>query len=155
MMRFLRALPQALRLTLKGESLTPRHFRPLQAWIARGLNLLEGAERSAAAEGLDTAALQLQLDGRPTSLERTLQMLRHNFTNEYPRLIRLDDAWSMMVISASNLNDQYRVAQFLALDALPADTRAALAALDAHLGDLPQPPPDEPESESKQARTHR
>ena len=140
MMRFLRALPQALRLTLKGESLTPRHFRPLQAWIARGLNLLERAERSAAAEGLDTAALRLKLDGRPTSLERTLQMLRHNFTNEYPRLIRLDDAYSMMIVSASNLNDQYRVAQFLALDEIPAQTRSALAALDAHLGDLPQPP---------------
>lgn len=140
MMRFLRALPQALRLTLKGESLTPRHFRPLEAWIARGLDLLQQAEHAASAERLDLAALQLKLDGRPTSLERALQMVRHNLVNEYPRLIRLDDAWSMMVVSASNLNDQYRVAQFLALDEIPAQTRAALAALDAHLGDLPQPP---------------
>lgn len=153
MMRFLRALTQALRLTLKGETLTPPQFRPLEAWIAGGLQLVEQAEIAAATQGLDTAALQLKLDGRPTSLERTLQMVRHNLVNEYPRLIRLDDAYSMMVISASNMNDQYRVAQFLEVGAIPADARSALAALDAHLGALPQPP--QTESESKQANTQR
>ncbi|MYD09095.1 MAG: hypothetical protein F4X02_03535 [Chloroflexi bacterium] len=141
MKRFLRALVQALRLTLKGESLTPRHFRPLEDWIARGLDLLNEAERAAAAQRLDLAALQLKLDGRPISLARTLQMLRHNLVNEYPRLIRLDDAFSMMVVSASNMNDQYRVSQFLAQSELPAETRAALVALDAHLQALPQPLP--------------
>jgi nitroreductase len=143
MMRFLRALVQALRLTLKGETLTPPRYRPLESWIARGLNLVERVEGSAAAQRLDLAALQLKLDGRPISLERTLQMLRHNLVNEYPRLMRLDDAYSMMVVSASNMNDQYRVAQFLEAGEIPAETRAALAALDAHLQALPQPPPEE------------
>ena len=142
MMRFLRAILQALRLTLTGESLTPRHFRPLEAWIARALALLNEAERTAAAQRLDLAALQLKLDGRPTSLERTLQMLRHNLTEEYPRLMRLDDAFSMMVVNASNMNDQYRVSEFLAQSEFPAETRAALAALDAHLQALPQPESD-------------
>lgn len=141
MTRFIRALLQALRLTLRGESLPPRHFRPLEAWIARTLDLLNEAERAAAAQRLDLAALQLKLDGRPTSLERTLQMLRHNLVNEYPRLIRLDDAFSMMVVNASNMNDQYRVSAFLAGSELPAEARAAIAALDAHLQSLPQPPP--------------
>ncbi len=145
MMRFLRALTKALSLTLKGESLTPPHYRPLEAWIARGLELLGRAESAAAGPGVDAAALQLKLDGRPTSLERTLQMLRHNLVNEYPRLIRLDDAYSMTVVSASNMNDQYRVAQFLALDTIPAETRSALAALDAHLQALPQLERDEVE----------
>ena len=143
MMRFLRALIQTLRLTLRGESLTPRHYRPLEAWIARALALLNEVERAAAAQRLDLAALQLKLDGRPTSLERTLQMLRHNLLNEYPRLMRLDDAFSMMVVNASNSNDQYRVSQFLTLSEIPAEipaeTRAAIAALDAHLQSLPQP----------------
>ena len=139
MMRVLRAFLQALRLTLTGESLTPARYRPLETWIARGLELAEGVERAAAAQQVDLAARQLKLDGRPTSLERTLQMVRHNLVNEYPRLIRLDDAYSMMVISASNMNDQYRVSQFLALDELPDQTRAVLAQLDAHLQALPQP----------------
>ena len=141
MMRFLRALTQALRLTLTGESLTPARYRPLEAWIARGLKLLEQVESAATAQHLDLAVLQLKLDGRPTSLERTLQMAQHNLVNEYPRLIRLDDAYSMMVIGASNMNDQYRVAQFLEVEEIPAETRAALAALDAHLQALPQPLP--------------
>ncbi len=143
MMRFLRALIKALRLTLKGETLTPPQYRPLEAWSARGLELLGRAESAAAGQGVDAAALQLKLDGRPTSLERTLQMLRHNLINEYPRLIRLDDAHSMTVVNASNMNDQYRVAQFLAADAIPAETRSALAALDAHLQALPQVELDE------------
>ena len=152
MMRFLRALLQALRLTLRGESLTPARYRPLEAWIARGLELLRQVERTAAAQRVDPAALQLKLDGRPITLERTLQMVRHNLVNEYPRLIRLDDAYSMTVIGASNMNDQYRVAQFLAVEALPAETRSALAALDAHLQALPQPPPDEPDSDREPPR---
>lgn len=154
-LRFLRVLIQALRLTLRGEALTPTRYRPLASWIARGLTLVERAESSAAGQRFDLAALQLKLDGRPTSLERTLQMVRHNLVNEYPRLMRLDDAYSMMVVSASNMNDQYRVAQFLEAGEIPAETRAALAALEAHLQALPPPPPDEPESESKQARTRR
>ncbi len=143
MIRFLRALTQALRLTLRGESLTPARYRPLETWIARGLELVKQAENAAAAQRLDLAALQLKLDGRPTSLERTLQMVRHNLVNEYPRLIRLDDAFSMTVVNASNMNDQYRVSQFLEVVGIPPQTRAALAALDAHLQNLPQSVRDE------------
>ena len=68
-------------------------------------------------------------------------MVRHNLVNEYPRLIRLDDAFSMTVVNASNMNDQYRVSQFLHADEIRAETRAALANLDAHLQALPQPLP--------------
>ena len=148
MMRFLRALAQALRLTFKGETPTPPHYRPLQTWIARGLALVGQAEKAAAAQRLDTAGLQLKLDGRPISLERTLQMVRHNLVNEYPRLISLDDAFSMTVVNASNMNDQYRVSQFLARSELSAEVRAALATLDAHLQTLPQPP-DKTESDGE------
>ena len=112
MLRFARAFIQALRLTLRGESLTPAHFRSLEAWNEAGLTKLNRAEQAAVAERVDLAALRLKLDGRPTSLELALQMLRHNLTEEYPRLIRLDDPHSMTVVQSSNLNDQYRIAQF-------------------------------------------
>lgn len=138
MRRFWRAFWGALRLTLRGEAPSPAHFRPLVDWIATGLTLEAQVNAAAQAEGLDLAALQLQLDGRPTSLERTLQMVRHNLVNEYPRLIQLDDPYSMMVVQASNMNDQYRVSQFLIADPLrSAALRRALAALEAHLGNLP------------------
>lgn len=129
---------QALRLTLRGESLTPSHFRPLEKWIMDGLTLLDQAERAAAADHIDLVALQLKLDGRPTSLDTALKMLRHNLTEEYPRLIRLDDPHSMTVVQSSNLNDQYRVGQFAAADTTSsAALRRALADLDAHLRNLP------------------
>lgn len=138
MIRIARAFIQALRMTLRGESLTPAHYRPLEPWIADGLSKLERAERAAAAERVDLSALRLKLDGRPTSLETTLKMLRHNFTEEYPHLIRLDDPYSMTVVQSSNMNDQYRIAQFAADDAISsAALRRALDDLNAHLLNLP------------------
>lgn len=139
MIRFTRAFMQALRLTLRGESLTPARYRPLEVWIAAGLTVLDQAERAAAADRIDLVALQLKLDGRPTSLDTTLNMLRHNLTEEYPRLIRLDDPHSMAVVQSSNLNDQYRVSQFAASDAISSQAlRRALEGLDAHLRNLPE-----------------
>ena len=146
MIRFARAFFQALRLTLRGEAPRPAHFRPLEGWIATGLSLETNVRAAAQAERLDLAALQLKLDGRPTSLESSLAMLRHSLVNEYPRLMRLDDPYSMMVVQSSNLNDQYRVSQFLAAEALRSPAlRRALAALAAHLSHLPEierSPPD-------------
>ena len=139
MLRYLRAFIQALRLTLRGQSLSPAHYRPLEAWIEAGLIKLKRAEQVAAAEGVDLLALRLKLDGRPTSLEISLKMLRHNLTEEYPRLIRLDDPHSMTVVQASNMNDQYRVAQFVESDVIAsAALRRALAELHDHLLNLPE-----------------
>lgn len=147
MTRFFRALIQALRLTLRGESLAPPHYRPLETWIADGLILLDQARELAVAESMDLANLQLRLDGRPTSLARSLDMVRHNLVDEYPRLIRLDDPYSVMVIQSSNFNDQYRISQFLAGDRrFPAQFTDALAALNSHLLNLPQI--DRPETET-------
>jgi len=138
MIRFARAFIQALRLTLRGESLTPAHYLPLESWIEAGLGLLAGAERAAALEPIDLTTLKLKLDGRPTSLETTLRMLRHNLTEEYPRLIRLDDPHSMIVVQSSNMNDQYRVGQFAAAETMSsAALRRALNDLNAHLLNLP------------------
>lgn len=138
MMRYARAFIQALRLTLRGETLTPAHYRPLEAWIEAGLTKLNRAEQVAAAERVDLSALRLKLDGRPTSLEITLKMLRHNLTEEYPRLIRLDDPHSMTVVQSSNMNDQYRISQFGAVETISSTPlRRALADLDAHLQNLP------------------
>lgn len=138
MSRLIRALIQALRLTLRGEAPTPPHFCPLEIWIAAGLSLMDELDALAAAESLDLDGLRLKLDGRPTSLRRSLDMVRHNLASEYPRLVRLDDPFSMMVVQSSNLNDQYRVGQFLAagIDFSPTLERA-LSALNSHLLNLP------------------
>lgn len=138
MMRFLRAFSEALRLTLRGETPAPAHYRPLAEWSAAGLRKLDTARAAAEADGLDLTQIALKLDGRPTSLEQTLQMLRHNLVDEYPRLMRLDDPYSMLVVQSSNMNDQYRLSQFLAQDAVQSKAlRRALQELEAHLRELP------------------
>ena len=145
MIRFARAFIHALRLTLRGESLTPPHYRALEDWIAKSMTLLDNAERAAAAANIDPAALRLKLDGRQTSLETSLAMLRHNLAEEYPRLIRLDDPHSMTVVGSSNLNDQYRIGQFAAAEVISSPAlRRALAELNEHLLNLPAI--DRPES---------
>lgn len=138
MIRFARAFAQALRLTLLRQTPAPAHYRPLQAWMRQSLALLDQAERLATTESLDASALRLKLDGRMTSLSTALKMLRHNLTEAYPRLIRLDDPHSMTVLQSSNMNDQYRIARFAASDQIAsAALRQALNALDAHLHNLP------------------
>jgi len=94
MKRALRAFFRALQMTLRGESLAPAHYRPLAAWmdgVGSQLSLvLETADEQGFAQD-QRQNLRLKLDGRLTSFEQSLQMLRHNLKNEYPRLIRLND----------------------------------------------------------------
>ncbi len=141
MMRMIRAFLRALVLTLRGESFTPIQFRPLEAWIEVSLRQLDELIKEADKQGIDLAqrqAMQLKLDGRMTSLELSLQMLRHNLVNEYPRLIRQDDPFSMTVVLSINMNDQYRVGQFAASEAMATmQLKPLLVALDAHLQNLP------------------
>ena len=102
--------------------------------------MLSQVRAAAQRENIDLESLELKLDGRPTSLERSLQMLRHNLVNEYPRLIRLDDPYSMTVVQSSNLNDQYRLGQFIESNLLSAPTLCQVACTDlnSHLLNLPQ-----------------
>ena len=141
MMRVLRAFFKALQLTLRDESLTPPKFRPLEIWIATGRSLLSLVIEAADASGdgqQQRQALQLKLDGRMTSLQQTLDMLHHNFVNEYPRLIRLNDNYSMLVAQSINMNDQYRLSRFLSEDVIESqDLRRAMEGLHDHLLNLP------------------
>ena len=150
MMRVVRAFFGALALTLRGQSPTPSHYAPLENWIDGASRRLAEVIARSDALGIDAggrAAIALKLDGRETSLDQTLRMLRHSLVNEYPRLMRLDDAFSMMVVQSINMNDQYRVSQFAASELIQApELRRSLAALDAHLQRLPTIEPPSPDS---------
>ncbi len=142
MKRAIRAFLRALGMTLRGESFAPAHFQPLLAWMDAVEAQLRVVLHSAEQQGLNQSqrqALQLKLDGRMTSLEQSLQMLRHNLKNEYPRLIRLNDSYSMMVVQSLNLNDQYRISRFLADGGIKSGAlRQSLADLNERLLNLPQ-----------------
>lgn len=141
MIRYARAFVKALQMTLNGETITPSHFKPLEDWIDRGMQILAQIITTADTNGMTLERRQttkLKLDGRMTSLEQSLQMVRHNFTTEYPKLIQLDDAYTMMVVQSSNMNDQYRISQFvLSDDVTSPDIKQALEQLSDHLINLP------------------
>jgi len=146
MMRYVRAFIKALQMTARGETIdptpkTPEHFLPLEAWIHAGLQKLALVKISADKGGLTQEKreqLALKLDGRMTSFEQTLAMVRHNMVNEYPKLIQLDDAYTMMVVQSSNMNDQYRVSQFMLSEEVTApELKQALDDLNEHLMNLP------------------
>ena len=141
MMRMIRAFIKALQMTLRGESIAPSHYQPLELWIDAGLQSLASIFITADAHGLPLEKRQqikLKLDGHMTSLEQSLQMVRHNWINEYPKLIQLDDPYTMAVIQSSNMNDQYRVSQFAMTDEVVSDEiKQALEILNQHLMNLP------------------
>ncbi len=141
MMRPIRAFVKALQMTINGETIAPSHYRPLEAWLDAGLGILASVITTADANDLphdQRTQLKLKLDGHMTSLEQTLQMVRHNWINEYPKLIQLDDPYTMMVIQSSNMNDQYRVGRFATADEITStEVKARLEALNEHLMTLP------------------
>lgn len=141
MMRPIRAFVKALQMTIKGETITPSHYQPLEVWIDAGLGILASVVTTADANDLSQdqrTQVKLKLDGHMTSLEQTLQMVRHNWINEYPKLIQLDDPYTMMVIQSSNMNDQYRVGRFATADEISSsEVKARLEALNEHLMNLP------------------
>lgn len=141
MMRPIRAFIKALQMTIRGETIAPTHYKPLEAWIDVGLQTLAQVFITADASNLtqeQRQQIQLKLDGHMTSLEQSLQMVRHNWINEYPKLIQFDDPYTMMVVQSSNMNDQYRVSQFaMADDIISSEVKQALETLNDHLMNLP------------------
>ena len=141
MLRYTRVFIKALQMTIRGETIASSHFKPLEDWIDEGLRLLATVTTTADAQGYGQekrGTIQLKLDGHLTSLEQSLQMVRHNLVNEYPKLIQLDDAYTMMVVQSSNMNDQYRISQFASADEIAsADVKQALERLNQHLMNLP------------------
>lgn len=146
MKRYIRAFIKAMQMTARGESInptpqTPSHYQSLEAWINNGLQILAHVITSADKDGLTLEQrenLKLRLDGRMTSLEQSLQMVRHNWVNEYPKLIQMDDTYTMTVVQSSNMNDQYRISQFAMSDEITSDIiKQTLNTLNEHLMNLP------------------
>lgn len=139
--RFVSAFFTALKMTLRGQTVASRKHPKLARWINETHKHLKDLYQTAEEEGLGQAqreAFTLQIDSRPISMETILAAVQHNLTEEYPRLLRLDDPHSLTVIYASNMNDQHRVtqlAQYPGLAGTP--TAEKIAALNEKLMTIP------------------
>lgn len=141
MLRYMRALWVALRLTLRGQSPPPRPYARLRAWIDQTPALVAAIYAAADRNGLDKNArkvLLLKLDGRDMTVQTVLAAVEHHARQEYPYLLRHLTDHSITAIYASNLDDQYRVSRLRDSQLLPAGAaRDALARLSAHLSAIP------------------
>jgi hypothetical protein len=137
----LRAFILALRLTLQGRKIAPKHPE-LDVWARGAARHVEQVYQAAEAHGLDAAAraaLILHLEHRDISMETILALVRHHVTQEYVKL-QLDSVpHTFVAIYATNLNDRYRVARLR--DAVDQRTvKAALQGLSDHLEKIPAQP---------------
>ena len=143
MLRYLRAIFIALRMTLRGETVPPSSpHREIAAWALEGARLVDRLYAAAEQQGLDSTtrhALHIRIDGRDTSVEVLLGTLRHHMREEYPYLIRYHPSNHMIAIQANTFNDQYRIERLQALPQFQAAAlQSALAALRDHLETLPK-----------------
>jgi hypothetical protein len=136
--RYLRAFVLALKLTLRGRQIAPKHPE-LDTWAREAARRVDIVYRTANVNGLNEAArkaLILHLDGRDISMETILASVWHHTTMEYVKLLLDSTPHTFVAIYASNLNDRYRVAQLR--DAVqPSAVKAALAGLSDHLDSIP------------------
>ena len=143
--RYIRAFVLALRFTLRGEKpplLQVRDRQPdLVAWWEHTLTLVAEIERSAAAQGVDTATILIHADKRDVSMKTVLATVKFHAEREYPYLIVQNDQYSPMTLQALNLNDRYLVMQLS--KTVPPLLRRSVENLNDHLGLLPETEPPE------------
>jgi len=141
--RLWRAFWKALRLTLRGQAISapPSPHPTLSAWAAEGLRLVAACERLAEVQGWPRDRRQAALvvvDKRPISFEVILAGLRYHFATEYPSLILSGNEFSVLTLSALNLDDIHRLRSLLAADFLASSPiLAMLERLLAHCEALP------------------
>lgn len=127
----LSALFEAARRTLRGEGPPSRadRYPRTRAWLASAATALEALDAALRAEGIDGSAIVLHLEGRDTSLRRTIDAIQFHLASEYPALLTRSSQYAMPGIQATNLNDRYAIMRFGQVDALPETVRNALHAL--------------------------
>jgi hypothetical protein len=145
LLRYLRALWGALRLTLRGETYQPpvAPQSPLTAWISRYAILVDAVLRAANQSGVDQAQrkqVKLKLDGRPMSFETALMTLKFHAVEEYPSLVRAGSGRGVQTtLYATNMNDRYWISRMAEAPELQkSDVQQALKDLDAHLDAIPK-----------------
>jgi len=142
--RYFRAFWGALRMTVRGEKITPPPASPLIIWINQYLTLVDGVLSAVDQTGIDQAArkqIKLRLDGRQMSFETALQTLKFHAKEEYPSLVRqgTEGRGVQTTLYATNMNDRYWISKMLeSAELQKPEIQNALTALDKHLDNIPR-----------------
>lgn len=141
-MRYIRAFFQALRLTLKGETIDPARDRypNLHLWLDEARERLATVYRVADAANLDHAAREkiiLKLDGRDWSMELVLSSVKFHLDTEFPSLLQTTMEHNLTTLYALHLDDKYRVTQLAQSDDLPTEIRPVVQKFADHFANIP------------------
>ncbi len=142
-MQYLRAFFEAMRLTLRGETIVSpaeREFPALFGWIKAGqkhLSVIDDQLEQHPTEAANWQQIKIHVDGRDMTLKTVLDGVRYHLTQEYPYLLENFTDHSLTALYASNLNDQYWVQSLAQLDNLPTTLNQPLTNLSAHLRAIP------------------
>ena len=145
--RFFRALITALRMTMRGEKIPSADERAvsrypqLSAWTQKTITLLDQVRT--ASHGFDLTMLHISVDKRATKASTILDTIRYHAAQEYPFLLRQDNAHTVLGIFATNLNDQHYVRALQNIENMPSNVQSVLAELAIHLQNVPQEHPRE------------
>ncbi|MEZ4671993.1 MAG: hypothetical protein R3E39_29155 [Anaerolineae bacterium] len=136
--RYWRAFVQALRLTLRGEKLTPPSTTPLEQWAEQYEVLVEALLRTADEQGVNKMLrkqIMLRVDGRQISLETAVATLQFHAKQEYASLIRSGRHQHLFnALQAGVMNDRYWLTQITSLHELQsAPLQTSLSLLGDHL----------------------
>ena len=137
-MRYIRAFWQALILTIRGKTISSPKTE-FDQWCQKSTKLLEQVEQSLIDQvEQPTEGVELKIDGRTTTAKVVLDILKHNLSEEYPRLLALQDEYQNLVIQATNVDDQHRIQklQEVAVFQNP-NIQTKLKELVAHLDKMP------------------
>jgi len=138
MIRYIRAVIKALRLTIQGEQLP---YQPLLEWIDQGQTLAQAAIITAEQAGFDKAKraqITVKADGREQSLDVILTAVKYHLEQEYPYLMQNLTEHSITAIYASNMNDQHLMHQLRNHNMLQdSPLEGTINALGDHLNSIP------------------
>ncbi len=142
----MRAFWGALRMTLRGEKISPVVDSPLSGWTRQYGQLVNAILQVADQNGVDPTMRQqikLRVDGRQMNLETALMTLKFHATEEYPSLLRHGTRQGVLAtFYATNLNDHYWVTSMAALAEFQKPAlQTAIKTLEAHLDGVPRVDP--------------
>lgn len=141
--RVLRALLTAFRMTLRGETPPASPYAVLQVWMATAVTLTDAAYSAADTSGLsqpERKAHTLTAEGRRTNMETILASVKFHAEREYPHLLEQRTQITISAIYATNVNDRFLLSKLF--DSLEAGSvREAVGRLASHLESIPQLPP--------------
>ncbi len=141
--RYARAFIGALKMTLRGETIQPPAdpHPNLTAWWQTTTRLTDAAFVNADNHGFPKSGretLVLHIEGRDVSMETILKTVRFHADQEFPVLMRQGDKFGYLTMQATVMNDRFLVDKLAHAETLPDQIKAAVAAITAHLDQLPR-----------------